>query len=276
MGVAESQKKNTFGKWDRIFCKPWPGSCTIFWWCFVAIIDWFSMLIQRSTLDQATTTVWSPPARSQSKATMARMHVDSCRQNETKSRRNFFPQQSLDTQYCMVFQFEYFGFVLSPTMCFFCFCPSLLFSRRRWFLGAGLFYWAASRHRLLLFWPVSRCVFGREGVSWEATARHSWAAVGEELAEGWKISVKVVVGGKVFKQKTVLILASLQDVGWQATCWHGGARVWEEVAERWRSPSRLWWGEKSPNNKINLNVDIKSANKIKNKNKDKTWWAALG
>ena len=75
--------------------------------------------------------------------------------------------------------------------------------------GAGLFYWAASRHRLCLYWPVSRCAVGREGVSpdlplpgWESTGRHSWAGVGEELAEGWKISVKVVVGGKIFKQKT--------------------------------------------------------------------------
>ena len=77
------------------------------------------------------------------------------------------------------------------------------------FSGAGLFYWAASRHRLCLYWPVSRCAVGREGVSpdlplpgWESAGRHSWAGVGEELAEGWKISVKVVVGGKIFKQKT--------------------------------------------------------------------------
>ena len=77
------------------------------------------------------------------------------------------------------------------------------------FLRAGLFYWAASRHRLCLYWPVSRCAVGREGVSpdlplpgWGSTGRHSWAGVGEELAEGWKISVKVVVGGKIFKQKT--------------------------------------------------------------------------
>ena len=33
------------------------------------------------------------------------------------------------------------------------------------FSGAGLFYWAASRHRLCLCWPISRCAFGREGVS---------------------------------------------------------------------------------------------------------------
>lgn len=100
---------------------------------------------------QATTTasdlmLWSPPARSQSKATMARMHVDNCRQNDTKSRRIFFPQQSLDTQYRMVFQFKYFGFVLSSCV-FFVFCPSLLFSRRK-SKGTGLLYWAASRHIL--------------------------------------------------------------------------------------------------------------------------------
>ena len=41
----------------------------------------------------------------------------------------------------------------------------------------------------------------REGVSpdlplpgWESAGRHSWAGVGEELAEGWKISIKGVVG----------------------------------------------------------------------------------
>ena len=55
--------------------------------------------------------------------------------------------------------------------------------------GTGLFYWAASRHRLFLYWPVSRCAFGREGISpdlplpgWEATARLSWAGLGEEVA----------------------------------------------------------------------------------------------
>ena len=54
--------------------------------------------------------------------------------------------------------------------------------------GTGLFYWAASRHRLFLYWPVSRCAFGREGISpdlplpgWEATARLSWAGLGEEV-----------------------------------------------------------------------------------------------
>ena len=37
----------------------------------------------------------------------------------------------------------------------------------RSFLAAGrvgLFYWAASRHRLFLYWLVSRCAFGRGGV----------------------------------------------------------------------------------------------------------------
>ena len=71
------------------------------------------------------------------------------------------------------------------------FFSSLLFSRKKGLSGAWLFYWAASRHRLFLYWPVSRCAFGREGVSpdlplpgWEATGRHSRAGVGEELAEG--------------------------------------------------------------------------------------------
>ena len=56
------------------------------------------------------------------------------------------------------------------------------FIAARKFSGAGLFYWAASRHRRCLYWPVSR---------WESTSWHSWAGVGEELAEGWKISIKL-------------------------------------------------------------------------------------
>ena len=74
--------------------------------------------------------------------------------------------------------------------------------------GTGLFYWAASRHRLFLYWPVSRCACGREGISpdlplpgWEATARHSWAGEGEEVAEGWKVSVEIVVRGEILKQQ---------------------------------------------------------------------------
>ena len=86
---------------------------------------------------------------------------------------------------------------------------SLLLSLQEEFSGARLFYGAASRHRLFLYWPISRCVFGREGVSpdlplpgWEATGRHSRAGVGEELADGWEISVQVVVSGKVLEQET--------------------------------------------------------------------------
>ena len=72
----------------------------------------------------------------------------------------------------------------------FFFSRSFLTARRS--KGTGLFYWAASRHRLFLYWPVSRCACGGEGISpdlplpgWEATVRHSWAGVGEEVAEGW-------------------------------------------------------------------------------------------
>jgi len=90
----------------------------------------------------------------------------------------------------------------------FFFLSSLLFATGK-FSVAGLFFWAASRHRLFFYWPVSRCAFGREGVSpdlplpgWERTGRHSGAGVGEELAEGWKISIEIVVGGEIFKQKT--------------------------------------------------------------------------
>ena len=57
--------------------------------------------------------------------------------------------------------------VISPIACLgashrpiytnhFFFFPPLLFSRRR-SIDTGLFYWAASRHRLFLYWPVSRC-----------------------------------------------------------------------------------------------------------------------
>ena len=74
--------------------------------------------------------------------------------------------------------------------------------------GTKLFYWAASRHRLFLYWPVSRCAWGREGISpdlplpgWQATGWHGGAGVGKEVAEGWEISVQVVVGREVFKQQ---------------------------------------------------------------------------
>ena len=80
---------------------------------------------------------------------------------------------------------------------------SLLSSLQEEFSGARLFYWAASRHRLFLYWPISRSVFGRGGVSpdlplpgWEATG------AGEGLADGWEISVQVVVSGKVLEQET--------------------------------------------------------------------------
>ena len=88
------------------------------------------------------------------------------------------------------------------------FFPPLLFSRRR-SIDTGLLYWAASRHRLFLYWPVSRCACGREGVSpdlplpcWEATDRHGGARVWKEVAERWKVSVMVVVGREIFEQQT--------------------------------------------------------------------------
>ena len=46
---------------------------------------------------------------------------------------------------------------------FFVFSPRSLLAAGK-FSRAGLFYWAASRHRLCLYWPVSRCAFGKEGV----------------------------------------------------------------------------------------------------------------
>ena len=72
----------------------------------------------------------------------------------------------------------------------------VFFSSSRSFLTArrskGKGCLAASRHRLFLYWPVSKCAFGREGRSpdlllpgWAETVRHSWSGVGEEVAEGW-------------------------------------------------------------------------------------------
>ena len=91
---------------------------------------------------------------------------------------------------------------------FFLFFFSRAFLTARRSKGTGLFYWAASRHRLFVYWPVSRCACGREGISpdlplpgWEATARHSWAGEGEEVAEGWKVSVEIVVRGEILKQQ---------------------------------------------------------------------------
>ena len=37
--------------------------------------------------------------------------------------------------------------------------------------------------------------------SFQATGRHGRGGVGKEVAEGWKISVQVVVGREVFKQQ---------------------------------------------------------------------------
>lgn len=45
-----------------------------------------------------------------------------------------------------------------------CFSSRSILAARR-FSVAALFYWAASWHRLFLYWPVSSCALGREGVS---------------------------------------------------------------------------------------------------------------
>ena len=50
-------------------------------------------------------------------------------------------------------------------MHFLFFFPSRAFLTARRSKGTGLFYWAASRHRLFLYWPVSKCACGREGIS---------------------------------------------------------------------------------------------------------------
>ena len=67
-----------------------------------------------------------------------------------------------------------------------------LFSRRR-SINTRLLYWAASRHRLFLYWPVSRCACGREGVSpdlplpgWEAADwQRRWPSGGRSPSWLW-------------------------------------------------------------------------------------------
>ena len=95
---------------------------------------------------------------------------------------------------------------LKVAIFFFFFLRTFLAAWR--FTSTKLFYWAASRHRLFLYWPVSRCAWGREGISpdlplpgWQATGWHGRGGVGKEVAEGWKIYVQVVVGREVFKQQ---------------------------------------------------------------------------
>ena len=75
-------------------------------------------------------------------------------------------------------------------------------------LVQSCFYWAASRHRLFSYRPISRCARSREGIipdlplpGWQATGWHGRGGVGKEVAEGWNISVQVVVGREVFKQQ---------------------------------------------------------------------------
>ena len=91
---------------------------------------------------------------------------------------------------------------------FFFFSPALLFSRRK-VIGCRAVLLGSLQAQTVFILASLQLFFGREGVSphlpllgWEAPGRHSWAGVGEELAEGWEISVKVVVGGKIFKQET--------------------------------------------------------------------------
>ena len=93
----------------------------------------------------------------------------------------FFTAECSVARTVLLVSFQALGTMLAIFLFFF--FPPLLFSRRR-SIDTGLLYWAASRHRLFLYWPVSRCACGREGVSpdlplpcWEATDRHGWARV---------------------------------------------------------------------------------------------------
>ena len=63
-------------------------------------------------------------------------------------------------------------------------CLLVFFFAARRVSGAGLFYWAASRHRLcFLYWPVSRCAVGREGV--KSRPSSTWLGGDWSAQLGW-------------------------------------------------------------------------------------------
>ncbi len=124
-----------------------------------------------------------PPGR---RGCVSRFGIESCIENYTIDRILRLPRK-LTLQHRQILRLRRKSF------------SWLIFFSHRSFLaamrskGTGPFYWAVSKHRLLLYWPISRCAFGGEGISpadfplpgWETTGRHSWAGVGEEVAEGW-------------------------------------------------------------------------------------------
>ena len=55
--------------------------------------------------------------------------------------------------------------------------------------GTGLLYWAASGHKLFLYWPVSTCAYGREGVG-RCKSRPSSTGLGADLLAQGGICVK--------------------------------------------------------------------------------------
>ena len=67
------------------------------------------------------------------------------------------------------------------------------------FSGAELFFWAASRQRLFLYWPVStgksKSRPSSTGLRGDWSAQLGWCRI-KELAEGWEISIKALVGGQ--------------------------------------------------------------------------------
>ena len=81
------------------------------------------------------------------------------RERERERQREIVPPKT-DTQNC---DGAVYAEVVREDDFFVFFSRSSLTARRS--KGTGMFYWAASRHRLFLYRPVSRCAFAREGIS---------------------------------------------------------------------------------------------------------------
>ena len=131
----------------------------------------------------------------------------------------------------------------SSCLFLFFFSPHL-FSRRR-SINTGLLYWAASRYRLFFYWPVSRYVCGREGVSpdlplpgTEVTDWHGGARVRKEVAERWKVSVMVVVGSE--KSSNSRLAAKEVAAAWVRRAGHRETRA--ALVAAWREGAGSGWG----------------------------------
>ena len=122
---------------------------------------------------------------------------------------------------------DQYVFINIPLMRYLFFFPSLLFSRKMVLGCRVVFYWAASRHILFLFWPVSRCAFGREGVSPDLPLPGA-----ERIGRGVEDLRQGCGGGEVFKQKTgserrgCCMGKESRPAGFQSKC---------GCSERWRA-----------------------------------------